>query len=81
MGPLSYGSIYAPNERARRKDLWNWMAMSIHEGNGILSRNWNMVDLFDDSVGALARIHGSEGQSWRRFLDKFDLINLYLIAA
>lgn len=26
IGPINIGSIHAPNERAKRKDLWDWMA-------------------------------------------------------
>lgn len=78
VGSVNYGLFYAPNERARRKDLWNWMATTLHERNWILFGDWNMVDLFDDSVGASARIHGSEERSWRRVVNKFDLIDLYL---
>lgn len=40
-----------------------------------------MVDLFDDSVGASPHLHGSVEWSWRRVIDKLDLIDFYLTTA
>lgn len=33
VGPVSIASVYAPNSRASRIELWNWMCMNLHEGN------------------------------------------------
>lgn len=35
VGPVSIASIYAPNERARRRDIWDWMSTHLHYGNWI----------------------------------------------
>lgn len=40
-----------------------------------------MLDMFDDLVGASTRIHGSKERSWRRLVDKLNLIDLNLIVA
>lgn len=60
VGPVNVGSIYAPNERAKRMELWNRISSTLHEGNWLIADDWNMVDLFDDSVGASPCIHDSE---------------------
>lgn len=50
VGPISIGSVYAPNEQARRKALWDWMATHLHDGNWVFVGDWNMIEFFDDLV-------------------------------
>lgn len=33
VGPMTYGFVYPPNKQVRRKELWNWMATTLHKGN------------------------------------------------
>lgn len=35
VGLVSVGSVYAPNERARRIKLCDWMTSHLHDGNWI----------------------------------------------
>lgn len=81
VGHVSIGLIYAPNECARRKELWDWMSSHLHQGNWIFSRDWNMTEFYDDLVGPSPQLHGRKEQSWRRMVDSLDLTNHYLTIA
>lgn len=35
-GDLNIGSIYAPNERNKRKELWEWIAGNLPKSNWVL---------------------------------------------
>lgn len=60
---FSISSVYAPNERARRKDLWEWMDTNLHDGNWLFLGDWNMIEFYDDSIGPSAHLHGGEERS------------------
>lgn len=67
-GNVSIRSIHAPNERAKRIALWEWLHDFMHDGSWALAGDWNMAKLHDDSVGPLARLHGTEERCWKRTL-------------
>lgn len=61
VGPVSVqGSVYAPNKRSRRKDLWDQMVAKLHNGDWFLAGDWNMTDFFDNSSGPSPHLHGRE---------------------
>lgn len=80
MGPISIGSMYAPNERAHRIEMYEWLVNFMHQGNWMLLGDWNMVDLHDDSMGHSAHLHGTKERGWKSLIDLLDLIDLYLTA-
>lgn len=75
VGPVNVGLVHAPNERAGRKDLWEWMVTQLPFGNWVLVGDWNMTKFFDDLAGPSARLHSNEECSWKRMIDKLDLID------
>lgn len=81
-GPVHVGSVYAPVERSRRLGLWNWMRDFFRpDDNWVLGGDWNMVEFHEDSSGTSSVIHGAEGRQWCSVQDKFDLLDLYLVAS
>ncbi|CAM6094214.1 unnamed protein product [Calypogeia fissa] len=83
-GPISVGSIYAPNGQGGREirtQLWKWLRTKLHSGNWILGGNYNMVEHPDNSVGPHALIHGTESRKWARLLDQQDLVDTYFCVA
>lgn len=48
---------------------------------GFFSWDWNMTNLFGDSIRPSPRLHGIEERSWRRLMDKLNLIDIYQAAA
>lgn len=80
-GKVNISFMYAPNERARRCDLWKWMSAHLPEGNWLWAGDSNMAEHFDDSIGPLARIHGSKERSWKRALNAWDYLDTYLTMA
>lgn len=77
---LSVGSVYAPNERTRRKEMWDWIGDTLPESNLVLCGDWNMVELWDDSVGPHALIHGNDARAWNRLVDRRNLVDNFVCA-
>lgn len=63
------------------KNFGNGWQHIFTRGIGYFLVMQNMVDLFDDSIGAFARLHDSKERSWRILVDKLDLIDSYLMVA
>lgn len=59
-GELSIGSMYTPNERAKRVALWKWLTTNLEVENWVLCGDWNMTNLFDNAIGPNTYIHGSK---------------------
>lgn len=79
VGHVNIGSVYAPNSRVARIELWKWMSTHLHEGHWVLAGDWNMVEMFDDSVGRSAHLHGTEERSWKRLVENLDLMDQYFM--
>lgn len=77
---LHIGSIYAPNERRKRINLWKWMTDTLPQENWVFYRDWNMTNLFDNAIGPSMLIHGSELHAWNQTIDYFNLIDNYIYA-
>lgn len=80
VGPVSVGSVYAPNKRASDIALWEWLSNFTHTRSWLLMGDWNMVELHDDEVGPTAPLHGTEERKWKDLVDHLDLIDVYLTA-
>lgn len=79
-GPILVGSVYAPNQRKERMELWRWMTHLNPDEQWIIGGDWNMVDLWDDAIGPCTLIHRRESRTWTKFVDKFTLVDNYLCA-
>lgn len=64
-GPVSIGSIYAPNKRALCIELWEWLLNFTHTSNWLLLGDWNIVEFHDDSVG-----HSLGCMGWKNVAEK-----------
>lgn len=72
-------SLYAPNEAAKRYDLWSWLSFNLHAGQWLILGDFNMVEHRDDTSGTSVLIRGEELVNWRLFKTKLDLEDCYLI--
>lgn len=69
VGELNISSVYAPNEPGRRKELWTWMTDNLTEAKWVVCGDWNMLELWDDSVGHNALLHGNEARAWNQLAE------------
>lgn len=74
---LMVGSVYSPNERSRRRDLWNWIRENLVVTDGLLCGDWNMVEVNEDSTGTSSKLQGSEALAWQHLKTEWDLIDNY----
>ncbi|KAL3697957.1 hypothetical protein R1sor_012033 [Riccia sorocarpa] len=79
-GSVTMASLHAPNTKEERQLYWDWWDRQVDGEDWILADDFNNVELQDDSKGKSALIRGAEERTWRRFMNRTDMIDAYLTA-
>ncbi|KAL3688284.1 hypothetical protein R1sor_014593 [Riccia sorocarpa] len=80
-GPINVMSLYAPNNARERRGLWIWLRENLNEENWVITRDWNSVELPDDSDGPTVVLTRGDLRVWKVMTNDFELVDAYICAA
>ncbi|KAL3686059.1 hypothetical protein R1sor_004081 [Riccia sorocarpa] len=77
-GDINIMSIHAPNTVEGRIHMWEGLHQQLENGKWILTGDFNMVELWGDSVGKSAIIARAEARAWKAVSHSAGLVDAYL---
>lgn len=77
VGSFNVVGVYAPNLVPEREAFWRIFSLSLPTDNWIITGDFNMTEVAEDSSGDSPLISGTELDEWRLFHQRFNLIDTF----